>query len=835
MRWTFLLAALLLVVGFVWFVTRDEAADSLLQPELGAEKSADPNETLAYPGHLVSHSSAAETRETIASADTSAAPTATSEHAFHVTGLILDADGRPAHSATVGCFAFGRLLDNGTRAMVPGVGGVTLAQVTTSGRIEFAVPPDGIAKLRLQVSLPEHVTRHINSPQVVAGGSWDLGTITLARGGNLRVSVVDQAGTLVDDDWKVSAHWPAESTLGLRINDSMSVQYDRVAGHALLQDLPRASVAVTAESPRGGKIQRNDVEVIVGRTVDVALVYEGPDPDRTITVKVDTGRFYGLYPGNRDVQLIGPGAKQRYSDDDRGRNERLFTDLPAGLYTAEVELAHFEPWARVGIALGAHVQADLVPASAIELSVVDDLTGTAIEPFEFMFAYGRVDRGDEIEWTVRMRTDAAHPDDVYRLPDVAGRIVVRADGYGPSNLVLDDLRAGEVRPISVRLQRTRELRGRVVHADGISPVANAIVHLRASGEPSEYLPPGRRVGTRPRADGTLRTNPVHNLYTDEAGRFQMELIAGTHAVHAWAGPELLTVIDPLTIPPGGHDEELLIVMPASGSLFAKLVGGDPADIAGLHVRIFRVPVDATGPRSTDASVESDGSFRAGPLPPGIFKLLLQSESQSVEDSLRASFRPAGTSIEIGQVTITGDGETQAEFDLADRWPARLRFELNSTDRATDGFSLVLESSSPSGGSPALNTNADGVAELRGISPGEYKLYLRPRFLGWNVSLGALHVTPGQDIRLNHELVMIQSRAQLIDADTGDPLADGEVAMNSRSLMPSSFKADANGWIEFELPVGEFELQSRNIRPTRIATLRVTLAGADPQRLELVAK
>lgn len=826
-----ILVALLLVIGLAWFVTRDEASDASLRPESTVDEPADPIESFAEPGQVFTQAAAVDARSTLASDDASASTNSDYDGLFQITGVLLDADGHPVHPATIGCVAFGRVLDNGARAMVPGMHGTRIAETQESGRFEINAQTELTERFRLQVSYAGHVTQQWESPQVVPGGSWDLGTITLARGGNLRVSVMDTQGAPIDDDWTVSVHWPANQAFGFRINDSKRAEYDRVAGYALLQDLPHASLAVIAESPRGGQIHRNDVEVIAGQTVDVALVYEGPQMDRMITVQVETGRFYALYPKNRDVRLIGPGTELRYPDDYRSRSERSFFDLAAGLYRAEVELEHFEPWTQVGIAPGTTVQAKLVPAAAIELHVVDGATSVAIERYAFVLLYERGEGGDELDWTVRTEEEAAPSDQIYRVPDVAGRIVIRADGYVSSNLPLDALRAGVVRPITVRLKRSSELRGRVVLADGVTPVANAIVNLRLPGEVAEYMPPGRRVGTRPRADGTLRTNPLQSLYADEAGRFQMELSVGTHAIHAWASPELFTVLDPLTIPANGLDEELLIKMPAGGSLFGRIVGGDPAEIAGLQVRMYRVPVADSSVESTYATVADDGSFRAGPFLPGSFKLLLQSESQSVEESTFGSSRPLGTKIEIGEVAITSDGDTQAEFDLSGRWPARLRFELRSSDRTAGGFSLSLESTKSNGGRPAFNTNSDGIAELRGIAPGDYTLYLRPRFIAWNLSLGELHVTPSQDIRLQHELVMIQGRAQLIDTETGEPFADVEVSMNSRSLTPTILQADTNGWVDFELPVGEFELQTRNLRPQQSATLRVTVSGASPQRIE----
>lgn len=101
---------------------------------------------------------------------------------------------------------------------------------------------------------------------------------------------------------------------------------------------------------------------------------------------------------------------------------------------------------------------------------------------------------------------------------------------------IDDLAPGEVRVVEVTLEPARQVRGRVVQADG-APVAAAVVGLCTTGdedartmdEPIVLVPLGANVA----GYGFVRREEIRAVVTDGAGCFEMDLPAeGVHMVHA---------------------------------------------------------------------------------------------------------------------------------------------------------------------------------------------------------------------------------------------------------------------------------------------------------------
>lgn len=266
--------------------------------------------------------------------------------------------------------------------------------------------------------------------------------------------------------------WSARVSREFRIGEldtSVHIAIDPATGAFTLGDLAPGDYAVDAVNVDGRRAQRRSLEVRAGETTRVELAFDPTRSDRPIVVHTECPEFFFLSPRASSVRLIREDGSTVVAKE-LGRYSRSFaidaTGGPgAGNWVVEIADPRFERWSRSGVLPGDELQATLRGSATLALDVVDRESGA------------RVERGSV---SIRLDETSIHPNVFELLPEGRfskdGRIPgllperttlrVVSRGYAMGEVPLGVLEPGQVRAVTVRLERGETLAGRVLHADG---------------------------------------------------------------------------------------------------------------------------------------------------------------------------------------------------------------------------------------------------------------------------------------------------------------------------------------------------------------------------------
>jgi len=743
-----------------------------------------------------------------------------------IVGRFLLPDGEPAEGVVIQTWTTAHPGSHGEWVKLPAGWKEPGARTGVDGRFELPVDTRVARGGALVSSRFGFVPRRWYLEQYEPGATEDLGTITLQRAGALRVKVVRPDGEFASGSWRASLRWSgpdADDVHGAVVN-RMSREFN--TGAWIIDDLPPGPVRVDVESPVAGQVSGPTVVIVTGETVTVEVPYDGPDAARMITLRVRTKRFGQLDPEREHIRLIGPGTTERGPEALEANGlEWVFTDLPAGTYRLRIDDPRFELWERSGLQPGSNVTAQLIPSAAIDVQVIDDATDEELKHFQLTL---RTEQGyNRREYELHAPWRELPEDGVFQVPPGSYVLTVEAEGRGAVPVELDGLQAGEVRPVTVRLARMLTLRGRVVRADDETPVDGALVHIREPGAEPVFGQLGMLV-TR----AGVRIEPIAALLADESGRFELELAPGRYALHGMVNAWTAGVIDPLVIPPSGIDDEVLVRLPAASTLVGTLVGGDPSMVEGLTVSVR--PLEDTSKQrpfvsNPEASIDASGSFRVELLPPGPVSVTLHSTTTDAPLAGMGSFMTHPVDQQLGEVELAANGVTEAEFEMP-AWPGRFSVQLQFSGQPAEDLVVTLRSTAEERpGNPTCVTDAQGKAELRGLPPGDYQIHARPTDASWEADLGVLHLASGEDATLEHNVELATGRVQLVEAGTGEPLAETMVYLHYQS-MHTPVVTDTEGWIELTLPARELAIECHPPLPRWSGTLHWSPAGPIEDRV-----
>lgn len=332
-----------------------------------------------------------------------------------------------------------------------------------------------------------------------------------------------------------------------------------------------------------------------------------------------------------------------------------------------------------------------------------------------------------------------------------------------------------------------ELRGRVVVDPGMAPAAGARIYVD-----------GRELAT-----------------CDEAGRFRLRgLPAGQHEVQAARGPLVNLLIERVEL--GETPTEVELTIAQGGAVLVELHHrGAPVAGARLAVRPLRE-------ERVVASGESDaqGSARLEGIWPGVFELEVE----------RAGFATRR------RIVAVGAGQWSSEHRLELQVGASLQLSVldaGGQPLAGERVDLYPEQLVPGElglDNPNATTSAEGVARLRGVTPGCYEVRVGGE------RLGAVTLRGGDEQRVELRMPRAaQARVSGSLTAQGKPVANARVSARfvaERGPGHPSGTTDSQGRFEFKgLRAGRYCVSAEGVEPVEV-TLGPQEAAEVHLKLEL---
>jgi RNA polymerase sigma-70 factor (ECF subfamily) len=585
--------------------------------------------------------------------------------------------------------------------------------------------------------------------------SKDLGEVTLLRTGTIHGRIVDRNGRPVRSSrWMVHAESPPGKTAveGGVQPPRADCAADPTTWEFLLEDVPSGTFWLWAESPLAGRITGPHVEVRIGERTEADIVVPGPDLVHRITVELSSSPFDVFTSGIFEdaapkIVLTGNGIDPRDATaSDSVLGTYVFDDVPDGRYTVEVRDPKYLPWQHSDVANGTSVVAELKGNARVRLKVVDVTSGKEIPRYSLRTRF-------EFEWnvqpdTVELLRQGAEPprDGVYDgLMPVNQVLHVVAPGYAEWSLPLRPLAADRVTELTAKLTEGATLSGIVLRSDGTTPSPYTPVHL----EPRE----GDSQSDDSWHSGTEEKRGDQVATSQDTGRFWFHRVGVGHFTIRTEedDPALEARIEDVEVREDTPTiANLELVLPPSGFLSGRLLLPKDAHLDGLDV--VAVPVDETDEqrwdRSTRAlrsafpiglghgvatpspSLRPDGTFRVGPLTPGIKRVRLRMpvvalmkngytglglpteiDLPRIVDS-RASGTKSGPDA-IDTVTIVDGEEARADFDARSNFPGRLRIvaELRGASSGDVFVQATPVDSAAATVAPALRVDRFAIGQL----------------------------------------------------------------------------------------------------------------------------
>lgn len=370
------------------------------------------------------------------------------------------------------------------------------------GRFELVFEPPRAHQYTLNVRVDGCVPYSRRWSGLQPGDRVDLGVIALEAAATIHGRIVDASGAPVRERWTVygDSRRPGGMRADLFIPPAQSAT-NASTGEFTLDGVPAGPVGLRALPRLGGQLEGPVVEAIAGETVEATLTWTGPDLSRRIIVQLQTPPYWGLANEVAPVRLIAAprddapaqGAEPRKPPEPLlGRREPnqpqriVFDLLDDGEYTVEVADPRFRTWREEHVEPGTLVDAPLLGAAAVRLSVVDAQTR---EP---VIGYGvrtRIAEPRMAAGTHELVARGNAPDNglIPGLLAIAQTLIVHAEGYDERELALAAPVNHATPELLVELPRGRTLSGRVVEGDGVTPAAGLEVELR---ERSMSVPSG---------------------------------------------------------------------------------------------------------------------------------------------------------------------------------------------------------------------------------------------------------------------------------------------------------------------------------------------------------
>ncbi|MCY3971199.1 MAG: carboxypeptidase-like regulatory domain-containing protein [Acidobacteria bacterium] len=691
-----------------------------------------------------------------------------------VLGSVVDMDGNPVAGAQVSLLW--PLDTSDFRSMLE----APAAAAATDGGGAFALPSTGPGEYEVRVSHADYADRPLSRVEVPAGESdFDLGDLTLVAGGTIHGIVTGADGEPVaratiqarERNRVRSATRTATTDADgrFRLDGFSSALADvgvRASGYPLLV-VPR--VRVDNADPE--LIQLKPGAAVTGRVLD-----NGGNGAPGVPVRL---RFEPDFSTSRDVRLwsIADTYPRRVTDKE-GRFR--FDRLAAGTWSAETRKDN-EGAKLDGIELipGAEREIELVLRTRDRLTVI---VATEV---------GEPVAGAQI----RLESPGERLPSGYGRTNGSGRSVIDITP-GPATVKVnhDELRNESRRvelesgdnEVRFQLRPGAELSGTVRSYQG-TPLALATVEAK-----TEYS-----FGAE-----SHRTNTV----SDQNGAFRVTgleprryILTARAPGYADGGPD-----EPIQI---GDDsvDGIEIVLEPEASIVGTVTGLSPADVN--QVRVYA----RQGPRSRDATRDTDGSFSVQGIGPGTWQVT----------AIKGDWERRV------QRTVTVErGLTEVFVELPFERGLRLSGQVAEDGAPLAGARLSV-------GAVSVRADREGRFALEGLEPGPNRMLVsRPDFSGSQYQSIDLQ-TDLEGVRIELEPAAATIAGVVVDAETGQPLDYANLmAGDTATIGAIAAGGDAGGPLvgtSFVLSqAGKFKLELRE----NADHLWVTLDGYEGAQIPL---
>jgi protocatechuate 3,4-dioxygenase beta subunit len=550
--------------------------------------------------------------------------TLTLELAGEIRGIVVDPDGRPVP-------AFRAVARSSAPRGTP-----TRSFEDAEGLFVLESVPEG--EYALEIAAPELMPEVVSSVRVTRGGTTDVGTVRLRRGGSIEGTVVDSSAEPVPGA-TIQAMIPAQRRYWMPETFASS---DRL-GRFQVEGLADGKFTVVARHPDYAEARLEDVEVDSSASApEVEIVLSrGGALEGVVRTRDGTdvaGRVIEVYPQQNGAPWWRSGQNVRTSEDGTFR----FEHLPSGRVTAglqqtdgdttftvstreveivEGETAYVEFLSRSVLVQG-HVRRGGSPLGGVEIELWPDGPG-------FSTMHGGRPVGPPSAGP-RYLVGVSGEDGYFELlVGEPGGYSVSASAYGvglPSRTVsIPDV---EAYPLDLDFGGAL-VSGRVVDDETESPVSGAFVYARATE----------------RAAGESGAG----LQTGPDGAFELELQPGEFTIVARA-EGYAAAEKKVEVPEGGRSDVVLSLstgLPIAG----RVIDASGRGVANVRVlSVEDVPDLSTPPvRMGFATTIPDGTFRLNDLARGRYNILavsaggfafLPSVARGTED-LEISLQPGG--------------------------------------------------------------------------------------------------------------------------------------------------------------------------------------------------
>lgn len=745
---------------------------------------------------------------------------ATEEQPVRISGRVALADG----AGLPGAQFLLTVRSGTTQGLEPAAERITRFASNDDGSfvIEFDRLPH--CECSLDMRVPGYSFREWSWYELLSGQTIELGDITLLPEARARLRLVDSAGEPLTSSWNVEA---------LRVDQERlqavpsAVSIDQRTSEFTVIGLPAGKVWFRAYSDEFGLLETT-IQATRGETVEAVVEVESLQLSTSILVFIDRSGFRRRSFEFEVVRLTDANGQTFEPILLRGSDSAVcFASLASGDYSLNIEQPGFEAWTQPLVQVGDCVTATLRPTSALELLVLDDETGEPIPHFELIAQ--TAENYLRNKFTRLKREDEPPPlNNRFELPNDNYDFGVVAAGYRTERIDSTSLLPGETHTMTLRLRPVHTLHGRVVRADGVTPVGGGVVQLDAVGADPEFC--------HPVMGGAGFEPPYRSTFVADDGTFQLDGVSGEHSVHLFQHAYLRAAIDSVSLSQRDDEPPLVIALPETVDLEVQLVGGPLEQVAGLHVFARPQIEDVTWMMLLDgmgcsSTIDDQGRFTIRGLPLVETEFRFQDPNWSNATNSHGTERPCFT-------LDVNSSMSKVEVDARNEWPASVTVQLDYLGERPGFYSCALVNAVNFWSGNLHHLDADGRAVLRGMKPDHYNLFLRPGSEHWAAQLGEpIRLAPGEHRVVQFDTPIHAGRVRVVDAATGKPVGAVKLKLQLASPFPfeGTYRTSPEGWLSVELPPGTFEFQiphNVNERGSFAGTLVWTADGPAEAELKM---
>ncbi len=282
--------------------------------------------------------------------------------------------------------------------------------------------------------------------------------------------------------------------------------------------------------------------------------------------------------------------------------------------------------------------------------------------------------------------------------------------------------------------------------------------------------------------------------TDGAGRFRFDHLSPARYTLRASVPGQSSEPAEAVVVEGEPSREVTLVL-SGGATIRGGVSGLPEALRGL------VNVNANGPRDywATAKAGADGRFELAGVPVGRISL-----RASAGDFASGTMRAASVAV------VVEEGQKEAETEIVFEGSGALSGRVTRGGRPLADAPVVV-GSPRSGQSAAGRTDDTGAYRIEGLTPGDYKAFVRADAYGMGRGVSRTVKVDGET-RLDVDLPLASLSGVVVDASTKRPLSDVRVVASlddDPAASPGSATSDSNGRFSVEeLEEGSYTLTLR---------------------------